>query len=67
MILEPVGLLAYIPRQEDQVFAEWWRKARKHPDDKKRKGLNTLIIWAHGRYGNTETCVCLKMAGLASK
>ncbi|GJM95726.1 hypothetical protein PR202_ga12503 [Eleusine coracana subsp. coracana] len=52
-ILEPVGLAASTPGQEDQIFAEWWRKARKRADKLKRKGLNSLIIlgawslWKH--------------------
>jgi len=52
-ILTPLGLLDSAPSPNDQVFADWWRKARKRAAKEKRKGLNTLIIlgawmlWKH--------------------
>jgi hypothetical protein len=52
-ILEPLGLATCTPREEDDAFAEWWRKARKKTAKEKRKGLNTLImlgawiLWKH--------------------
>ncbi|GJN40238.1 hypothetical protein PR202_gb29423 [Eleusine coracana subsp. coracana] len=66
-ILEPVGLAASTPGQDDQVFAEWWRKARKRANKRKRKVLNSLIIlgawslWKHRNRcvfeGGGATCI----------
>jgi hypothetical protein len=48
-----LGLATCTPREEDDAFAEWWRKARKKTAKEKRKGLNTLImlgawiLWKH--------------------
>jgi hypothetical protein len=52
-ILASVGLQTCAPNQSDEVFADWWRRARKRADKIKRKGLNSLIIlgawilWKH--------------------
>ncbi|GJN35167.1 hypothetical protein PR202_gb23914 [Eleusine coracana subsp. coracana] len=69
-VLAPVGMPANTPGQDDDVFAEWWKKARKHADKTKRKGLNSLIIlgawtlWKHRNscvYEGVRPCIQLIM------
>jgi hypothetical protein len=52
-LLSPLNLGEYVPEQQEQNFAHWWRKVLKMVKKKYKKGVNSLIIlgawvlWKH--------------------
>jgi hypothetical protein len=55
-VLSPLGLSASMPTQNDQIFAEWWRKSCRQTPKEKKKGFNSIMIlgawvlWKHKKF-----------------